>query len=59
MRLHFKSAIFSAIVVAILTAVLLGVRLTQVGSQLTVVVADNAVFWKTLPPASFFSQPVA
>ncbi len=53
MRLHFKSAIFSAIVVAILTAVLLGVRLTQVGSQLTVVVADNAVFWKIAAAAGF------
>lgn len=46
MRLHFKAAIFSAIVVCILSAILLGVRLTQVGTQLTVVVADNSVYWK-------------
>ncbi len=53
MRLHFKSAIFSAIVVAILTAVLLGVRLTQAGSQLTVVVADASVYWKIAAAAGF------
>ncbi|MBS7325719.1 MAG: high-affinity branched-chain amino acid ABC transporter permease LivM [Thiopseudomonas sp.] len=53
MRLHFKSAIFSALVVAVLTAVLLGVRLTQVGSQLTVVAADTAVYWKIAAAAAF------
>ena len=53
MRLHFKSAIFSALVVAVLTAVLLGVRLTQIGSQLTVVAADTAVYWKIAAAAAF------
>ncbi len=53
MRLHFKSAIFSAIVVTILTAVLLGVRLTQAGSQLTVVVSDSSVYWKIGAAAGF------
>ncbi|MFB1010144.1 MAG: high-affinity branched-chain amino acid ABC transporter permease LivM [Thiopseudomonas sp.] len=53
MRLHVKSAIFSALVVAVLTAVLLGVRLTQVGSQLTVVVADASVYWKIAAAAAF------
>ncbi len=46
MRLYFKSAIFSAIVVLILSAVLLGVRLTQVGTELTLVGAEQAVLWK-------------
>lgn len=46
MRLHFKAAVFSAIVVFILSAILLGVRLTQVGTQLTVVVADTSLYWK-------------
>lgn len=53
MRLHFKSAIFSALVVAVLTAVLLGVRLTQAGSQLTLVVADSSVYWKIAAAAAF------
>lgn len=53
MRLHFKSAIFSAIVVTILTAVLLGVRLTQAGSQLTIVVSDASVYWKIGAAAGF------
>lgn len=53
MRLHFKSAIFSAVVVAVLTAVLLGVRLTQAGSQLTLVVADSSVYWKIAAAAAF------
>ena len=46
MRLYFKSAIFSAIVVLILSAVLLGVRLAQVGTELTLVGADQSVIWK-------------
>ena len=46
MRLYFKSAIFSAIVVLILSAVLLGVRLTQVGTELTLVGAEQAVLWQ-------------
>ena len=43
MRLYFKPAIFSAIVVLILSAVLLGVRLTQVGTELTLVGAEDSV----------------
>lgn len=46
MRLYIKSAIFSAIVVMILSAVLLGVRLTQVGTELTLVGAEADVLWK-------------
>ncbi|MDY0249309.1 MAG: high-affinity branched-chain amino acid ABC transporter permease LivM [Pseudomonas sp.] len=46
MRLYIKSAIFSAIVVLILSSVLLGVRLTQVGTELTLVGAEDAVLWK-------------
>lgn len=46
MRLHIKPAIFSAIVVLILSSVLLGVRLTQVGTELTLVGAEPSVFWK-------------
>lgn len=46
MRLHFKSALLSAVVVLCLSAVLLGVRLAQVGTQLTIVVADDSVFWQ-------------
>ncbi len=46
MRLYFKSAIFSAIVVLILSAVLLGVRLAQVGTELTLVGAEDSVLWK-------------
>ena len=53
MRLHFKSAVLSAIVVTILTAVLLGVRLTQAGSQLTIVVSDPSVYWKIGAAAGF------
>ena len=53
MRLHFKSAIFSALVVLVLTGVLLGVRLTQVGSQLTVAAADPSVYWKIFTAAGF------
>ena len=53
MRLHFKSAIFSAIVVAILAGVLLGVRLTQVGPTLTVAGADASVYWKIAAAAGF------
>lgn len=53
MRLHFKPAILSAIVVAILTAVLLGVRLTQAGSQLTLVVAAPSVYWKIAAATGF------
>lgn len=53
MRLHFKSAIFSALVVLVLTGVLLGVRLTQVGSQLTVAAADPSVYWKIFAAAGF------
>lgn len=46
MRLYIKSAIFSAIVVLILSAILLGIRLTQVGTELTLVGADADVLWK-------------
>lgn len=46
MRLYIKSAIISAIVVLILSSVLLGVRLTQVGTELTLVGADSSVLWK-------------
>lgn len=46
MRLHPKSAIFSALVTLALSAVLLGVRLTQVGTELTLVGASEAVLWK-------------
>lgn len=46
MRLYIKSAIFSAIVTLALSALLLGVRLTQVGTQLTLVGADSSVIWK-------------
>ena len=46
MRLYIKSAIFSAIVVLILSAILLGVRLTQVGTELTLVGAEQDVLWK-------------
>lgn len=53
MRLHFKAALFSAVVVCVLTAILLGVRLTQVGTQLTVTVADSSVFWKIAAAAGF------
>mgnify|MGYP001302781772 FL=1 len=46
MRLYIKSAIISAVVVLVLSAVLLGVRLTQVGTELTLVGAEPAVLWK-------------
>lgn len=46
MRLYIKSAIFSALVTLALSALLLGVRLTQVGTQLTLVGADSSVIWK-------------
>ena len=46
MRLYFKSAIFSAIVVLILSGILLGIRLTQVGTELTLVGAETDVLWK-------------
>lgn len=46
MRLYFKSAIFSAIVVLILSGILLGIRLTQVGTELTLVGAEADVLWK-------------
>ncbi len=46
MRLYIKSAIISAIVVLVLSAVLLGVRLTQVGTELTLVGAEPSVLWK-------------
>ncbi|HHX33869.1 MAG TPA: high-affinity branched-chain amino acid ABC transporter permease LivM [Gammaproteobacteria bacterium] len=46
MRLHIKSAIFSAIVTFLLSSILLGVRLTQVGTELTLVGAESAVLWK-------------
>lgn len=46
MRFHIKAAFFSAIVTLILSSVLLGVRLTQVGTQLTLVGAEQAVLWK-------------
>ena len=46
MRLYFKSAIFSAIIVLVLSAILLGVRLTQVGTALTLVGAEADVLWK-------------
>ncbi len=46
MRLYIKSAIFSAIVTLALSALLLGVRLTQVGTQLTLVGAEPSVIWK-------------
>lgn len=46
MRLYIKSAIFSAIVTLALSAILLGVRLTQVGTELTLVGAEPAVLWQ-------------
>lgn len=46
MRLYIKSAIFSAIVVLILSGILLGIRLTQVGTELTLVGAEADVLWK-------------
>jgi len=46
MRLYIKSAIFSALVTLALSALLLGVRLTQVGTQLTLVGAESSVIWK-------------
>lgn len=46
MRLYIKAAIFSAIVVLILSGILLGIRLTQVGTELTLVGADADVLWK-------------
>lgn len=46
MRLYIKSAIISAIVVLILSSVLLGIRLTQVGTELTLVGAEPSVLWK-------------
>ena len=46
MRFYIKSAVFSAIVVLILSAILLGVRLTQVGTELTLVGAEPSVLWK-------------
>ena len=46
MRLYIKSAIISAIVVLVLSAVLLGVRLTQVGTELLLVGAEPSVLWK-------------
>ena len=45
MRLPIKAALFSAIVVLILGGLLLGVRLTQVGTQLTLVGADSQTIW--------------
>lgn len=46
MRLYIKAAIFSAIVVLILSGILLGIRLTQVGTEVTLVGADADVLWK-------------
>ncbi len=46
MRLYIKPAIISAIVVLVLSSVLLGVRLTQVGTELTLVGAEPSVLWK-------------
>ncbi|MFT0213708.1 high-affinity branched-chain amino acid ABC transporter permease LivM [Pseudomonas sp. F1_0610] len=44
MRLPIKSALFSAIVVLILGGLILGLRLTQQGTQLTVVGAETETF---------------
>lgn len=46
MRFYIKSAVFSAIVVLILSGILLGVRLTQVGTELTLIGAEPSVLWK-------------
>ncbi len=46
MRFYIKSAFFSAIVTLFLSAILLGVRLTQEGTKLTLVGADQSVLWK-------------
>lgn len=45
MHLYIKAAIFSAIVVLILSGILLGIRLIQVGTELTLVGADADVLW--------------
>lgn len=48
MRLPFKSALFSAVVVFLLGGLILGVRLTQQGTQLTIVGASAETFiWLT------------
>lgn len=52
MRLYIKSAIFSAIVVLILSGILLGIRLTQVGTELTLVGAEVDVLWKVFSAAA-------
>ncbi|WP_232365689.1 high-affinity branched-chain amino acid ABC transporter permease LivM [Denitrificimonas caeni] len=52
MRLYIKSAIFSAIVVLILSGILLGIRLTQVGTELTLVGAEADVLWKVFSAAA-------
>lgn len=46
MRLYIKSAVISAVVVLVLSSVLLGIRLTQVGTELTLVGAEPSVLWK-------------
>src|SRR5690554_3892475 len=48
MRLHIKPALFSAAITLALSAILLGVRLTQVGTELKIIGADIDVIWKIL-----------
>ena len=48
MRLHIKPALFSAAITLALSAILLGVRLTQVGTELKITGADIDVIWKIL-----------
>ena len=53
MRLPIKAALFSAVVVFVLGGLLLGVRLTQVGTQLTLVGAEASTWWTLSLAAGF------
>ncbi|MVW74952.1 high-affinity branched-chain amino acid ABC transporter permease LivM [Pseudomonas xionganensis] len=52
-QLHFKPALLSLVVVTILTGLLLGVRLTQAGTGLTITGASPDVLWKIAGAALF------
>ena len=52
-RSNLKPAVISAVVVAILTGLLLGVRLDQQGTTLGLVGAGPDVYWKIAAAAAF------
>ena len=53
MRANLKPAIISAVVVAILAGLLLGIRLNQQGTTLSLVGAGPDVYWKIGAAAAF------